>query len=129
MKDRNRFLLVICLGLSLFVSCMPFQPPPLTDAPGALPPTYSLYGGQGATAWPWWQAVGSPELNRLVDEALTGSFTLGEAAARLRQVRALALQVNPDLRPSDIRRLLVETARRTEAGPIVDPALFIARAR
>lgn len=38
---------------------------------------------------------------------------------------ALAFQVDPELRPGDIRKGLAETAKRTEAGPIVDPQGFI----
>jgi serine protease AprX len=38
---------------------------------------------------------------------------------------ALAFQINPKIAPSDIIRLLTETAARTEAGPIINPAGFI----
>src|SRR3954467_14477162 len=41
-----------------------------------------------AAAWPsdqWWKAYGDPQLDRLVDEALTGSPTLAQAEARARR--------------------------------------------
>jgi hypothetical protein len=39
---------------------------------------------------------------------------------------ALAFEVDPDLAPERATQLLVETVQRTDAGPIVDPARFIA---
>jgi|GEM_PF-531207 len=50
-------------------------------------------------------------------------------APYLAGLAALAFQVDPALRPSDIRKALVETAKKTDAGPIVDPAGFIALVR
>jgi NodT family efflux transporter outer membrane factor (OMF) lipoprotein len=44
-------------------------------------------------AWPadrWWAAYGDPQLDRLMDEALAGSPSLAEAAARLRAAEARA---------------------------------------
>jgi NodT family efflux transporter outer membrane factor (OMF) lipoprotein len=43
--------------------------------------------------------VNSPELSRLIGEALSGSFTLKEGWARLKQARALAVQAGADLYP------------------------------
>ncbi|MBX3485657.1 efflux transporter outer membrane subunit [Phenylobacterium sp.] len=48
-----------------------------------------------AAAWPadrWWSAYGDPQLDALMDEALAGSPTLAEAAARLRAAEARAQQ-------------------------------------
>lgn len=39
---------------------------------------------------------------------------------------ALAFEVAPEMAPDRVIQLLVETAQRTDAGPIVDPAGFIA---
>lgn len=44
-------------------------------------------------AWPtdrWWAAYGDPQLDKLMDEALAGSPTLAQAAARLRAAEARA---------------------------------------
>jgi hypothetical protein len=41
----------------------------------------------------------------------------------------LAYQVNPDIRPSEIIRLLIESVKKTEAGPVVDPKGFIEKVR
>jgi subtilisin family serine protease len=40
---------------------------------------------------------------------------------------ALAYQVNPDIQPKEIIRLLIETTVKTDAGPIVNPVGFIER--
>ncbi|HEY5071054.1 MAG TPA: efflux transporter outer membrane subunit [Caulobacteraceae bacterium] len=53
--------------------------------------------------WPtdrWWDAYGDPQLSRLIDEALSGSPTLAQAAARLRAAAALADQSRAATLPS-----------------------------
>lgn len=40
---------------------------------------------------------------------------------------ALAYQVDPDIQPKEIIRLLIETVVKTDAGPIVNPGGFIDR--
>ncbi len=50
-------------------------------------------------------------------------------APYLAGLAALACQVRPDVRPAEIAAALVATARRTDAGPIVDPEAFIERVR
>jgi multidrug efflux system outer membrane protein len=90
------FLLFIFLGM---VSCSPFTPREIPDAAGELPETYTLFNGQAEVSLPWWESVGSIELNRLISEALAESFTLKEAWARLQQSRALAVQAGADRYP------------------------------
>ncbi|MBI1197857.1 MAG: efflux transporter outer membrane subunit [Phenylobacterium sp.] len=56
-----------------------------------------------AADWPaerWWAAYGDPQLDALMDEALAGSPTLTEAAARLRAARARAEQARGATLPS-----------------------------
>ncbi|WP_066094817.1 efflux transporter outer membrane subunit [Xanthomonas massiliensis] len=70
----------------------------------------TLHGQQrlaGATlspaAWPqaqWWKALGDPQLDQLVDEALRGSPDLAVADARLAQARASAGQADAERGPS-----------------------------
>ena len=57
-----------------------------------MPNTYSLYSPGEIASIPWWRGFGDPELDRLVDEALAGDFSIMVAWARLRQARALAVQ-------------------------------------
>ncbi len=44
----------------------------------------------------WWEEFGSPELNRLMDEAFAGNLNVAQAWARLRQVQAQARQAAAD---------------------------------
>ncbi|MDH4197953.1 MAG: S8/S53 family peptidase, partial [Candidatus Aminicenantes bacterium] len=57
----------------------------------------------------------------------TGGMSWG--APYIAGLAALAFQLNPDLSPGEIRQALVDTTRRTEAGPVVDPAAFLERVR
>jgi NodT family efflux transporter outer membrane factor (OMF) lipoprotein len=53
----------------------------------------SLAGTPVAATWPvadWWKSLNDPQLDRLIDEALTGSPTLRVAEARTRQALAQA---------------------------------------
>lgn len=99
MKDRFRYPLALLLSIAMLISCSPFDPVPDPDAPGELPGTYSLYSGELDASTPWWETVGSPELSRLIDDALSGNFTLKEAWYRLQQARSLAIQAGADLYP------------------------------
>ncbi|MGA6924440.1 MAG: efflux transporter outer membrane subunit [Desulfosarcina sp.] len=102
----------------MLTSCSPFTPLAVPDAPGNLPDAYALYSGKIDPSQPWWESVGSPELNRLIDEALSGSFSLKEAWARLQQARARAVQAGADLYPQLDANASAETARRrAEAMP------------
>ena len=86
----------IILGL---VACSPFTPREISGAAGSLPETYALYNGSPDMSTPWWESVGSAELNRLIGDALAENFTLKEAWARLQQSRALAVQAGADRFP------------------------------
>lgn len=48
----------------------------------------------------WWESLDDPLLTRLVDEALTDSPTIGRAAARLREARAVILSDRANELPS-----------------------------
>ena len=104
MKDHYRYHLLLFLSIAMLASCSPFKPAAVPDAPGEFPDAYSLYSGEIDVSSPWWDLVGSPELSRLIDTALSDNFTLKEAWARLQQTRALAVQAGaafyPDLAAS-----------------------------
>ncbi|MCP4546274.1 MAG: S8 family serine peptidase [bacterium] len=51
------------------------------------------------------------------------------AAPYLAGCAALAWQVNPDLAPGQIRRLLIDTATPADAGPVVNPRELVEAAR
>jgi hypothetical protein len=54
---------------------------------------------------------------------------MSQAAPYLAGLAALAYQVNPKIEPKTIVKLLVETAIRTDAGPVVNPPGFIEAVR
>lgn len=88
-------------GAVLFcmISCSPFAPEIRKSPAGALPAVYSLY--QPGTERPgmWWKEFNAPELNALIAEAFSESFTLREAWARLNRAKALARQAGASLYP------------------------------
>ena len=104
----------------LLISCSPFMPAGPVDAPGPLPETYSLYTGEEDASDPWWTAMGSPELNRLINHALDGSLTLKAAYARLHQADWLAVQAGADRFPSITGIGNAETRRSRTASPSTD---------
>jgi outer membrane protein, multidrug efflux system len=89
----------IFMVLLLMASCNPFRPGERPAPQGALPQLYSLYTGQADPAQRWWHTYEAPELDRLVNEALSDSFSLKEAWARLRQTEAVARITGADLYP------------------------------
>jgi NodT family efflux transporter outer membrane factor (OMF) lipoprotein len=83
----------------MLFSCSPFKPAVKPDAAGKIPDTFSIYTDDPHLSLPWWESVDSPELSRLIGDALSGSFTLKEAWARLKQARSLAVQAGAGLYP------------------------------
>lgn len=58
----------------------------------ALPAAYRTASGGAEHAGEWWAAFGDDQLNRLEARALGGNFSIGQAAARLRQAQAVAVK-------------------------------------
>ena len=90
-------LVAACLMLQ---ACSSFRPKPRTRGPVELPARYALYTGGEEGPNDWWQAFDSPELNRLIEAALTGNFNLKSAWARLKQARATAKKTGANLYPT-----------------------------
>ena len=88
------------LSLFLFTSCQPFKPKDRALHQD-VPKQFSLYSGDVEQDHRWWESFRDPELNRLIESALSDNFNIQEAWARLRQSRALAVQAGagryPDL--------------------------------
>ncbi|PID40689.1 MAG: RND transporter [Proteobacteria bacterium] len=101
MTLRPQHCAVFLLSIMLLYACNPFAPVKTPDASEILPKTYGLYEAEPADASPWWHHLASPELNRLIRDALADNFSIKSAWARLRQARAMAVQagaaVYPDL--------------------------------
>lgn len=89
----------LAAALVLFSGC--FTPEPRPAAPVELPGQYqALYTGEDPGPGEWWQALGSDELNALVDRALAGNFDIRTALSRVRQARASARKTGADLSPT-----------------------------
>lgn len=94
-----KHLLLLLLVVGTLAACSPFKPQKRTSPAGELPETFSLYGPGPERLDRWWNAFEDPELSQLVEEALSGSFSLKEAWARLNQANASAVRAGSPLYP------------------------------
>ncbi len=136
----NRFKNIVAAAVALLMlpSCMPFAPDPRPVPEGALPAAFSAPStGEERPDRPdrWWRTFDDPELNLLVARALAENFDLRMAWARLRQARALAVQVGSALYPdltaegsTTQGRRRTETAAGATTGPVEDYAMGLASA-
>ena len=114
------------LLLAGLASCARFTPPERTAADTPMPDAFTIYDTEEAAPDRWWEGFNSPELDRLVGEALDGNLSMAQAAARIRQASAVVRQAGSPLRPT--LSYGADTAlsrRRTELGrgePAVDAA-------
>lgn len=83
---------LICIPL-LVTSCAVFAPDDRSELNGQLPQNFSLYSEEASdTLNRWWESFQSPELNLLIEEALTNSPSIQQTRARLAQAEAIAVQ-------------------------------------
>jgi len=92
-------VVVLVLSVMVLVACSPFRPSLRHSPEGDMPRAYSVTPDGATRSWQWWKDFDDPELDVLINEALSGNFTLGEAWARLTQVRATAVQAGAELYP------------------------------
>jgi NodT family efflux transporter outer membrane factor (OMF) lipoprotein len=86
--------------LTIILSACAISRPANTDhRPADLPSQFSMYSEKADLSGKWWKDFDSRELDWLVDEALSGSFTVKEAWARLEQARYAARKVGADKYP------------------------------
>ncbi len=86
-----RHLVFLILISSALISCAPFAPDQTVMAPAGLPAEFSLYSsGQGDYPQRWWEDFASPELNTLINTAISDNFSIREAWARLEQAELAA---------------------------------------
>ncbi len=96
---KNMFLLLLLTAV-LVSGCSPFTPAPREPLPEGIPEQFTLYpDSEEADGGAWWESFNSPELNRLVNDALGGNFTLREAWARLDRARWGAVKAGAALNP------------------------------
>ena len=89
--SRGPLLLISALLLTVLTSCRALLPEMQVERAESLPEAYGAASGTDAVATnAWWIDFGSADMNRLVDRALRGNLTVAQAAARLRQARAVA---------------------------------------
>jgi NodT family efflux transporter outer membrane factor (OMF) lipoprotein len=74
--------------------------PPPRELKITPPPQFSLPGGEWEYAGRWWRDFHDPILEGLIEQALSKSFTLGAAWARLRQAEAVARREGAPLWPT-----------------------------
>ncbi len=90
------------------------------------PATLGLQAPQGlatlAPASDWWRALGSARLDALVEQALAGSPTLGQAQARVTRAQALAAGVGASAGPQ-VNATLDATTQRYSANSLYPPPL------
>ena len=70
-----------------------------TEMPVELPENFSQ-AGEAAMMPRWWESLDDPELNGLIEKALSGNFDLQAAWDRLEQSAALARKAGSAIRPS-----------------------------
>jgi outer membrane protein TolC len=89
---RASLLTLFCL-LGACIDSSGVLPSAQRLAADRLDPGADLRRAEREAAWPqarWWQAYGDAQLNDWMEQALLASPSLGVAAARVRQARALA---------------------------------------
>jgi len=88
------------LGLCLLLTACAGDPPAVDSA--IAPPAawqFAERDAARATNQRWWTQFGSPQLNRLVDQARRDSFDVAAAMARVRQAQATAVIAGAPLLP------------------------------
>ena len=124
MKNSLRHLLNLFVCLALLTACSPFRPADRAGIVEELPETFALYDQEQRSASPWWHTLNSPELDRLIDEALAESFSLKQAWARLQQAQARAAIAGadryPDLEASGSAESVRRDASDLTSGPVGD---------
>jgi len=88
--------------------------------PVEMPGAFSASGAEAAPA-KWWTALGDPQLDALVEQALAGNLDLKSTWARLDQAAALAREAGADLWPS-VTAAAAASRTRTDVGN--DPAVY-----
>ncbi len=96
----NKPSLYLMPGVCLLLSACAGSPPALDS--GIAPPAawqFAERNAAQATNLQWWTHFGSPQLNRLVEQARRDSFDVAAATARVRQAQASAVIAGAPLLP------------------------------
>ncbi|MDF7801913.1 efflux transporter outer membrane subunit [Pontiellaceae bacterium B1224] len=92
MKNHSSFIGAAAAGTVVLwlTSCTTLEPERENVVAAQTPGQFRETSGTAPLQTAWWEAFNSATLNRLMDEAFSGNFTLQEAAARLEQAEATA---------------------------------------
>jgi len=88
--------LIVITALLVQACAMPINE---IATPTAIPETFSQPGELARQEY-WWLAFNDPQLNQLIDSALSNNFSLLSAYNRIEQARAVAQKTSADLIPS-----------------------------
>ncbi|MFO8031013.1 MAG: efflux transporter outer membrane subunit [Desulfohalobiaceae bacterium] len=113
---RSCLVLFFC---SLVWGCSPFAPQGPELEPVALPEDFSLDYQGTQMLDNWWESWESPDLNKLVQEALDENFDIRSAWARLRQAQALAERAGAELWPEASLQGSLERTRTYQGQELV----------
>ena len=117
-----------CAGLRVDPPARPDGAGEALEGSVELPPAWTAAGGAGQGApvaapaagetrpAPWWRGFGDPDLSRLIEESLSGSFDLAAAAARVQAAEARARITGADLAPQADLAASGARARRNFIG-------------
>src|ERR1700693_516927 len=99
MSSGSTFLcLVFVAGIGSGGSLQPTKPPAV-----ALPASFEQASNSDQAAWPgkeWYRALGSPELDGLIEQASSNNFDVSAARSRIAQADARARQAHAAILPS-----------------------------
>ena len=112
--------LVAALALAGCASFSGIEPQSRLSDPAAVTPAAAA-STVPAVAPQWWKALGDPQLDTLVDQALAGSPTLKVAQARLNRARAVLEVANAATLPQVEGSVGVRRQRHTQAGAVPPP--------
>ena len=96
-RRRRAVLALMLAGATTLASCDLDRT--AVQSPAPVPKAFSQAGGSAPPA-KWWTALADERLNAMIEEALSGNFTLRTAWDRLDQARALAAQSAAPLWPT-----------------------------
>ena len=123
MNKRSTPSHLYALSLSLMLSACSSHPPAVDSA--IVPPAAWQFAERDvarATNQQWWTQFGSPQLNRLVEQARHDSFDVAAAMARVRQAQASAVIAGAPLLPEVNLNLSASRQKllRGDGGPDLD---------
>ena len=113
MNKPSLYLPALCVLLSACTGN-----PPALDSGIAAPAAWQFAERDAAQATnqQWWTQFGSPQLNRLVDQARRDSFDVAAATARVRQAQASAVIAGAPLLP-EVKFNLTTSRQKLLRGP------------